>query len=106
VIFRKRFGELIDRQLTLFETDHAELLKRIAEASEAYDEAPRAEAEARYADYQDLLEEGTEILAQLRDNYSESLDDDAADEYEVAFNFAVLRRFGDLALELEEEDET
>ncbi len=103
MIFRKRFGELIDRQLTLFATDHAELLERIAHASEAYDEAAREDAEERYADYQDLLAEGTEILVGLRDNYAETLDDDAADEYEDAFNFAVLRRFGDLALELEDE---
>jgi hypothetical protein len=103
VIFRKRFGELIDRQLTLFEDDHAELLERIARASEAYDEAPREEAEERYADYQDLLTEGADVLVQLRDNYAESLDHDAADEYEVAFNYAVLRRFGDIALELEDE---
>ena len=105
MIFRKRFGELIDRQLTLFETDHAELLERVARASEAYDDAPREEAEERYGDYQDLLAEGAELLVGLRDNYAESLDDEAAAEYEVAFNFAVLRRFGDLALELEDEPE-
>lgn len=104
MIFRKRFGELVDRQLTLFATDHADLLERIAAASEEYDDAPREDAEERFADYQDLVTEGTDILIQLRDNYAESLDADAADEYEDAFNFAVLRRFGDLALELEDEE--
>jgi len=103
VIFRRRFGDLIDRQLSLFASDHAELLERIAQASEAYDEAPRADAEERFGDYQELLAEGTELLAELRDNYAETLDDAAAGEYAEAFNFAVLQRFGDLALELEEE---
>jgi hypothetical protein len=103
VIFRKRFGELIDRQLTMFASDHAELVERITRASEAYDDAPRDEAEERYGEYQDLLAEGAEILVQLRDNYAATLDDDVADEYEGAFNYAVLRRFGDLALELEDE---
>lgn len=103
MIFRRRFGDLIERQLSLFATDHADLLERIAQASEAYDDAPRGEAEERFSDYQDLLAEGTELLAELRDNYAETLDDDAAEEYREAFNFAVLGRFGDLALELEEE---
>lgn len=103
MIFRRRFGDLIDRQLTLFAQDQAELLERIARAREAYDEAPREEAEERFGDYQDLVAEGTEALAELRDNYAATLDDDAVAEYEEAFNLAVLRRFGDLALELEDE---
>lgn len=103
MIFRRRFGDLIDRQLTMFASDHADLLERIVAASEAYDEAPREDAEERFADYQDLLQEGTELLIELRDSYAETLGDDTAPEYEEAFNFAVLRRFGDLALELEDE---
>lgn len=100
MIFRRRFGDLIDRQLAMFAEDHADLLERIAAARETYDDAPREEAEERFGDYQDLVAEGTELLAELRDSYSSTLDDDAVDEYEDAFNFAVVRRFGDLALEL------
>jgi hypothetical protein len=102
-LFRRRFGSLIDRQLDLFAADHARLLEQIADARERYGEAERDEAEERYGDYSDLVTEGTEILAELRDNYASTLDDDAAQEYEAAFNFGVLRRFGDLALELEDE---
>jgi hypothetical protein len=105
VIFGRRFGELIDRQLSLFAEDYAGLLERMAEAREAYDDAPREDAEERYGDYQDLVAEGTEVLAELRDTYAETLDGDAGAEYVEAFNFAVLRRFGDLALELEEESD-
>jgi hypothetical protein len=103
VIFRKRFGDVIARQLDLFEQDNADLLERIADAREAYDDAPRDEAEETFADYQDLVSEGTEALAELRDNYAATLDVGAAGEYAAAFNLAVLRRFGDLALELADE---
>ena len=104
-LFRKRFGDLIDRQLDLFQSDHEELLARVASARQAYEDAPRDEAEERFGDYSDAVAEGTEILVELRDNYASTLEAAAAEEYEAAFNFAVLRRFGDLALELEEEDE-
>ena len=39
VIFRKRFGDVIARQLDLFEQDNADLLERIADARESYEEA-------------------------------------------------------------------
>ena len=62
----------------------------------------RDEAEERYGDYVDLVETGTEILADLRDNFATTLEEDAADEYEQAFNQAVLRRFRRFALEIED----
>jgi hypothetical protein len=42
------------------------------------------------------------VLADLRDNYASTLDDDAADEYTAAFNRAVLKRFRRFALEIED----
>jgi hypothetical protein len=89
----------------LFATDYASLLERIAEAREAYTRAPRTEAEYRFAEYQAWVADGTTALADLRDGYASTLDDDAAEEYEAVFNRAVLRRFGDLALEIESEDD-
>jgi hypothetical protein len=105
VIFKRRFGELIDRQLELFAQDNAELLQRVSDAEDDYRAATRGEAEERFGDLQDVLLEGTEILIELRDNYASTLDDEAAVEYVSAFNFAVVRRFPEFALELEEEDE-
>ena len=64
--------------------------------------AERGEAEERYGDYVDLVETGTEVLADLRDNFASTLDEDAAEEYEDAFNRAVLKRFRRFALEIEE----
>jgi len=99
---RPRFTELIDRQLDLFEREHRGLIEDCVAAERAYDRAGRGEAEERYGDYVDLVETGTEVLADLRDNFASTLDEDAAEEYEDAFNRAVLKRFRRFALEIEE----
>jgi hypothetical protein len=105
VIFRRRFGELIDRQLDLFEQDNAELFERLEDAEDEYRRAGRGEAEERFGDLQELLSEGGETLVELRDTYAETLDDKAAQEYTGAFDLAVLRRFPQFALELDDEEE-
>jgi hypothetical protein len=102
VRLRRRFDDVIGRQLELFEREHAGLLRECAEAERAYDRAPRDEAEERYGDYADLVETGTELLAELRDNYAAALDEDVADEYEAEFTRAVLKRLPRFALELED----
>ena len=99
---RPRFTELIDRQLDLFEREHRGLIEDCVAAERAYDRAGRGEAEERYGDYVDLVETGTEVLADLRDNFAATLDEDAAEDYEDAFNRAVLKRFRRFALEIEE----
>jgi hypothetical protein len=100
VILRRRFADLIARQLDLFEADNAELISDCAAAERAYDAAPRDEAEERYGDYLDLVETGTEILAGMRDYYSRESAE--ADDYERAFNRAAAKRFPRFALELED----
>jgi hypothetical protein len=99
---RPRFAELIDRQLDLFERDHRGLIEDCAAAERAYNRADRTEAEERYGDYVDLVETGTEVLAGLRDHFASTLDETAAEEYEDAFNHAVLKRFRRFALEIED----
>jgi hypothetical protein len=99
---RARFSELIDRQLNLFEREHRGLIDDCLAAERSYTNADRDEAEERYGDYVDLVETGTEVLADLRDNFASTLDDDAADEYVDAFNRAVLKRFRRFALEIED----
>jgi isocitrate dehydrogenase kinase/phosphatase len=102
VIFRRRrFAEVISRQLDLFEQDHRGLIDDCDAAERAYDRADRDEAEERYGDYMDLVETGTELLADLRDHFAATLDDAAAEEYEDAFNRAVARRLARFALEIE-----
>jgi hypothetical protein len=100
---RPRFADVIKRQLDLFEREHRGLIDDCVAAERAYDRADRDEAEERYGDYVDLVETGTELLADLRDNFALTLDDDVAEEeYEAAFNHAVLKRFRRFALEIED----
>jgi hypothetical protein len=89
---RSRFADVISRQLDLFERDEGELIRQCVEAERAYDRAARDEAEERYGDYVDLVETATEALADLRSTYATTLDADAADEYEAAFNRTVKKR--------------
>jgi hypothetical protein len=99
---RARFADLIERQLDLFEREHRGLIDDCVAAEHSYTRAERDEAEERYGDYVDLVETGTEVLADLRDNFATTLDDEAADEYVNAFNRAVLKRFRRFALEIED----
>jgi hypothetical protein len=101
VLRRRRFAEVITRQLDLFVRDQLQLLEACDEAERAYQRAERDEAEERFGDYQDLVETGTEILADLRDNFASSLDDETAEEYEAEFNRAVAKRLPRFALEIE-----
>jgi hypothetical protein len=92
VILRRRFADLVRRQLDLFEEEHAGLVRDCRAAERAYDRAERDEAEERYGDYLDLVDTGTALLAGLRDSYAARLDDDAAEEYAAAFDRAVAKR--------------
>ena len=100
-MLRRRFADVIERQLDLFAEEHAGLIHDCEEAERAYDAAPRDEAEERYGDYLDLVETGTEVLADLRDNFASTLGEDAAERYDDEFNRAVGRRLPRFALEIE-----
>jgi hypothetical protein len=94
VIFRRgRFGELVRRQLDLFSEDEGELLREAEQAEREYDDADRDEAEEAYGDYQLTLEAIADRLAELRDTYASTLDEDAAEAYEQAFARAARKRF-------------
>jgi hypothetical protein len=101
VLRRRRFADAIERQLDIFVRDNLELLDACDAAERAYDRAEREEAEERFGDYQDLVETGTEILADLRDNFASTLDEESAEEYEVEFNRSVTKRLPRFGLEIE-----
>ena len=98
---KRRFADVIARQLDLFVRDNLELLDACDEAERAYDRSERGEAEELFGDYQDFVETGTEILADLRDHFASTLDEASAEEYEAAFNRAVARRLPRFGLEIE-----
>jgi hypothetical protein len=95
------FEDVIRRQLDLFEEECADLIADCDNAQRAYDAADRDEAEERYSDYLDLVETGTDRLAELRDGFASTMQDDAAEAYDVEFNQAVQARFPRFALGIE-----
>jgi isocitrate dehydrogenase kinase/phosphatase len=98
---RRRFADLIARQLDLFERDHADVIAEAQTRLDAYNRAERDEAEELYGDYVDAVEAGTEILADMRWEYTRTLDDDATEEYEAEFNRAVMKRLPRFGLEID-----
>jgi hypothetical protein len=97
-----RFAELIARQLDLFEEQDADFLRRVDEAERAYDEADREDAEEVYGRYQELVEHGTEALAEMRDAYAGTLDAGDAEKYVAEFNDVVIDRLPRFGLEIED----
>jgi hypothetical protein len=102
VIFRRgRFSDVIGRQLDLFEVDHSDVIEEAAEKLAAYNRADRDEAEELYGDYVDVVETGTELLADIRDAFAGTLPEGTDELYEREFNRAVARRWKAFALEIE-----
>jgi hypothetical protein len=95
-----RFDDLIDRQLGFFVEDNADLIDACEAAERAYDRSGRDEAEERYSEYLDLIEEGGQALAETRDTYASTLDPDVAEAYEQEFDAAVRRRLPRFAVAL------
>jgi hypothetical protein len=94
VIFgRRRFTEAIERQLDLFERESSELLARIDEAQSVHARAERDDAEERYSELLDLVEIATDELEAMRDAFAAVLEEDAAEEYEQAFDRSFRKRF-------------
>jgi hypothetical protein len=101
VFRRRRFADVISTQLDLFIREHAQLIRECEDAERAYNTAARDEAEQRYGDYVDVVETGTELLADLRDHFAATLDEETSEAYEEEFNRAVLKRLPRFALEIE-----
>jgi hypothetical protein len=98
---RGRFVDLVERQLGLFEREEEELLADCRTALDDYNAASRDEAEERYGDFVDAVGAARDALLEYRDAYAQTLDADAAEEYEVVFDGLVRLRLPELGLELE-----
>lgn len=98
---RGRFVDLVERQLELFEAEHADLLADCRAALDAYNSASKDEAEELYGDYVDQVDSARDALLGYRYAYASTLDTAAADEYEKVFNRLARRRLPSLGLELD-----
>ena len=101
---RRRFRDVVERQLDLFADDEAELLAEAENADAAWTGAERGETEELYGDYQLVVDAIGERLHDAREAYASTLDDGVADGYRAEFNRAALKRFRRLAGFLEETD--
>ena len=99
---RRRFREVIERQLAFFEEDDFDLLTDVDRALDKYQRADRDEAEELYGDYQLAIEAATDRLAELRDTYARTLEEADADQFVREFNDSVVSRWRELALTIEE----
>ena len=93
--------DVVERQLDLFQHEHAGLIRDCEAALRAYTEAESDEAEERYGDFVDLVDTGRSELVALRDAYVETVDEAAADEYVEVFNTRVRKRLPRFGLELD-----
>jgi hypothetical protein len=101
-MFRRRFGDIVLRQLDMFEEEYSDLITEADEAEAAYERSGREDSEELFGDYMDVVESGAEALAEIRDHYASTLEGEVADEYREAFNRGVMKRFPRFALEIED----
>ena len=90
--FRSRFGDLVRRQLALFEEGHRGDLEEVHERLELYNAGDRDDAEELYGDYVLVVDAVIDALDELRDRYAATLAEDVADEYVRAFDRAAQKR--------------
>ncbi len=92
---------MIGRQLDVFVREHRDVIDDVDERLRLYNASDRDSAEELYGDYLDAVETGTELLADLRDNFAQTLDEAEADRYLAEFDRAVAKRLPAYALEIE-----
>ena len=90
---RGRFHDLVERQLDLFATDDDELLAEPVDAESRWNAAPADESEEAYGDYQLVVDAIADRLLEIRESYSQSLDDASAAEYAAEFTKQATRRY-------------
>jgi hypothetical protein len=100
ILRRRRYGDVIERQLDLFASEDGDLLEDVDRALEWYNAAEAEDAEELYGDYQLAIEAATDRLAELREAYALTLEE--PDLYVNEFNDAVVRRWRALALTIDE----
>jgi hypothetical protein len=103
-LFRRRFTDVVERQLDLFTADHRSEIAELVQALDEHHRATSEDAQERYGDYQDRVDWAAQDLLALRDAYASNLDDDTAAAYSQAFARGVRRRFPALGRAVETED--
>jgi hypothetical protein len=103
-MFRRRFSDLIARQLDLFAADHRREIEEAVALLDRHRASGRADAEESFGDYSDRVDWLAQDLATLRETYASTLDPPTAAAYRKAFGKATRRRFPPLARALDDDD--
>jgi hypothetical protein len=103
-LFRRRFSDLVERQLDLFVADHRSEIADLVQALDEHHRASSDDAQEAYGDYQDRVDWAAQDLLALRDAYAATLDVDTAAVYVRAFSRGVHRRFPALGNAVDTED--
>ena len=93
ILRRRRFHDLVERQLDLFESE-TELLTEAAETDSAWTTAAADDSEELYGDHQLVVDAIGDALHDIRETYAATLEGSTADEYRAAFDGAARKRFG------------
>ena len=94
---RRRFGDLIERQLDLFAEENVDLLREIDEHRARWRRAAAGDAEEAFGDEQDRVDWAADALSDLYHRYAATLDDETEILYGSELRRAVRRRFHALA---------
>lgn len=103
-LLRRRFADLVVRQLDLYESENRPRLEGLASDLAAHRAGDDEDHLETYGDYQDGVDVAASELMSIRNTYARSLDPDTVPGYEKAFLRAVRRRFPALATAIETED--
>jgi len=101
ILRRRRFHDLVERQLDLFESE-TELLNEAAETDAAWTTATADDSEELYGDHQLVVDAIGDALHDIRETYAATLDEGTADEYRATFDAGAHKRFGRYASALPE----
>ena len=93
ILRRRRFHELVARQLDLFEAETS-LLAEAAETDAAWSGAAADDSEELYGDHQLVVDAIGDDLQELRESYAATLEGHTADQYRATFDAAARKRFG------------
>jgi hypothetical protein len=93
ILRRRRFHDVVERQLDLFESE-TELLTEAAETDAAWTTAAADDSEELYGDHQLVVDAIGDALHEIRETYAATLDESTADAYRAAFDTSARKRFG------------
>jgi hypothetical protein len=96
ILRRRRFHDLVARQLDLFEAE-TDLLAEAAETDSAWSTASADESEELYGDHQLVVDAIGAALHEIREAYAASLDEHTAEAYRDTFDALARKRYGRLA---------